>query len=88
MRQKSRFPHLFAKDKEGRGVGHVMVAKGTVDRGLMNEGIAPLGGEDLPFLLVVANVGIGAKRQQGDDHVQVVVWSNVVEHLGHQTFCG
>ena len=65
-----------------------MVAKGTVDRGLMNEGIAPLGGEDLPFFLVVANVGVGAKRQQGDDHVQVVVWSNVVEHLGHQTFCG
>lgn len=50
----------------------------------MDEGIAPLSGENLPLLLVVAHVGIGTIRQERDDHVKVVVGSNVIEHLCHQ----
>lgn len=47
----------------------------------------PLSGKNLPLLLVVADVGVDPKSQQGDDNIQVVIRASVVKRLSHQTFC-
>lgn len=62
-----------------------MAAEGAVDGGFVDEGVAAFGGQDLPLLFVVADVGVRAEGQQGNHHVQVVVRSDRVEHLSHQT---
>lgn len=77
--------HLLAEDEERRRVDHVVAAEGTVDGGFVDEGVAPLGGQDLPLLFVVADVGVRAEGQQRDHHVQVVVRPHRVEHLRHET---
>ena len=76
---------LLPEDEERRGVGHVLAAEGTVDGGLVDEGVTSFRGQDLPLLLVEAHVGVGAKGQQADHHVQTVVRPHSVEHLAHQT---
>lgn len=77
--------YLLTEDEERRGVGQVLAAEGTVDGGFVDEGVASLGGQDLPLLFVVTDVGVRAEGQQRDHHVQVVVRADVVEHLSHQT---
>lgn len=62
-----------------------MAAEGAVDGGLVDEGVAALSGQDLPLLLVVADVGVRAEGHEGNHQVQVVVRSNRGEHLSHQT---
>lgn len=53
----------------------------------MDESIVPLSGKNLPLLLVVADVGVDPKSQQGDYNIQVVIRASVVKGLSHQTFC-
>lgn len=84
---KRVFSYLFTKNKEGRWVLHVLAAERTVHRRLVDEGVAPLSGEDLPLLLVVAHVGVHAEGQQGDDDIQIVVRPGVIEHLCQQALC-
>lgn len=79
--------YLLAEDEERRGVGDVVAAEGAVDGGLVDERIAPLGGQDLPLLFVKADVGVGAVGHQGHHHVQPVVQSHCVKRLGQQTLC-
>lgn len=62
-----------------------MAAEGAVNRGLVDESVAPLGGQNLPLLFVVADVRVQAEGQQTNHQVQVVVRSDRVEHLSHQT---
>lgn len=64
-----------------------MAAEGAVDGGLMNECVAALSGQDLPLLLVEADVGVGAKGNQGHHHVQPVVGRHRVKRLRQQTLC-
>lgn len=47
----------------------------------------PLSGKNLPLLLVVADIGVDPKSQQGDYNIQVVIRASVVKWLSHQTFC-
>lgn len=47
----------------------------------------PLSGKNFPLLLVVADVGVDPKSQQGDYNIQVVIRASVVKRLSHQTFC-
>lgn len=77
--------YLLAEDEERGRVADVVAAEGTVDGGLVDEGVAALRGQDLPLLFVVADVGVGAVGHQRHHQVQVVVWSHRVEHLRHQT---
>lgn len=53
----------------------------------MDESIVPLSGKNFPLLLVVADVGVDPKSQQGDYNIQVVIRASVVKWLSHQTFC-
>ena len=53
----------------------------------MDERVVPLSGKNLPLLLVVADVGVDPKSKQGDDNIQIIIWSSVVKRLSHQTFC-
>lgn len=78
-------PHLLTEDEERRRVDEVVACERTVDGGFVDECVSSLGGEDLPLLLVEANVGIRAIRHQRHHHIQVVVWSHCREHLRHQT---
>lgn len=50
--------YLLTEDEERGGVGHIMAAEGTVDRGFVDEGVAALSGQDLPLFFVVADVGV------------------------------
>lgn len=77
--------YLLTEDEERGRVGHVVAAEGAVNGGFVDEGVAPLGGQDLPLLFVVADVRVRAEGQQRNHHVQVVVRSHGVEHLSHQT---
>lgn len=64
-----------------------MAAEGAVDGALVNERVAALSGQDLPLLLVEADVGVGAKGYQGNNHVQPVVGRHRIKRLCQQTLC-
>jgi len=80
--------HLLAEDEEGPGVGGLVAAEGAVDGGLVDQRLAPPGGQDLPLLLVDAHVGVAAEGQQRHHQVQPPVRSHRVERLGRQALCG
>lgn len=79
--------HLFPKDEEGRRIIRVLIGERAVNRRLVDKCVSTFGGQYFPLFFVVTDVGVGAIGQQGDHHVQIIVWPHVVEHLVHQALC-
>lgn len=63
------FSYLFTKYKEGRWVLHVLAAKRTINRRLVDKCITPFSGENLSLFLMIAHVGIHAKSQKRDNNI-------------------
>lgn len=64
-----------------------MAAKRTINRRLVDKGITPFGGENLPFFLMIAHIRVHTKSQERDNNIQIVIWSSVSKHLGQQAIC-
>lgn len=76
-------PDLLVEDKERNGKGERFL--GAVDARLVDEGRPGLSCQNLPLLLVHADVRVEPHGQQGNHHVQLGVRSSEIVVLGRET---